>query len=98
MDGLPNNETLAAVTAAILGVIAGEGLTAEKIPFSQGDDVYLYGYPTSRSSAKYKELTPLRSDAEFQENIKTVAARSEPEDFKFSDISCVTNLRNSNCF
>jgi hypothetical protein len=91
VDGLPNNETLAAVTAAILGVIAGEDLTAEKIPFSQGADVYLYGYPTTRS-VKYKELTPLRSDAEFQENIKTVAARSEPEDFTFSDISCVTNV------
>jgi hypothetical protein len=89
VDDLPTDATLAAVTAAILEVIAEEGLTAEKVPFSHGADVFFYGY-TTRAKSSYKELTPLRNDDEFHKNMKAAAARTEPEEFL--DLSCVTNL------
>jgi hypothetical protein len=81
VDDLPNDSTLAAVTAAILLVIAGEGLTAEKIMFSQGADVYLYGYPINVKSTKYKDLMPMHNDTDFHGNMKAVAARTEPDEF-----------------
>jgi hypothetical protein len=92
VDDLPNDSTLAAVTAAILLVIAGEGLTAEKIMFSQGADVYLYGYPINVKSTKYKDLMPMHNDTDFHGNMKAVAARTEPDEFQYLDLSCVTNL------